>query len=372
MKKVCLFNFPPQTNFHGYQIETFNPLDYFPKNSHWSISDFLSWGHVGYDHRRAITAGAAGVDRLYRERNPNYMRMISDFIDRFRDFDIIVMSTYNFIHPEVLMRDLKKPIKILGFIDDPLSTYMRGIPYLWAFDGAFFISPSYIDGQSFEDAIKCWSEVPATWWPLVPFPCSRPENSDEAFFKKRDIEVTYIGNPSASKVERLAQMKRHFGGRMRVHGRWPFKGYLGFMRGLLGKPIYPHRVTSLSPEDRTQLYWRTKIGFNMHVSDHPYETGNIRMYETPAHGMLMVCDKGAADLHASIFKPNSEAVYYDTIKDAIDIIEHYLIHDDERIVIAKSGYERYWQDYEWESNMKKFLDWAIQLRPLKTHGGDAT
>ncbi|RMH36317.1 MAG: hypothetical protein D6690_06200 [Nitrospirae bacterium] len=362
MKKVCMFNFPPMDNFHGYRIESFDPLSYFPKGSRWSLTDLLIWGLNGWDQRRALTAGAAGVDRLYRERNPHYMRMVGDFIDRFRDFDLIVMSTYNFIHPELLVRELKKPIKVLGFIDDPLSTYLRGIPYLWAFDGAFFISPGYIDDLAFDRAISRWCDKPATWWPLVPFPYQRPEGADESFFRERDVEVVYVGSPSASKVDRLITLKRHFGPRLRVHGRWPFKGYSGFLRGVFGKQVYPYRVTSLSSEERTKLYWRTKIGFNMHVSDESCETGNVRMYEIPAHGMMMVCDKGAADGHARIFAPDTEAIYYDTIDQAIEIIEYYLAHDDERVRIAKAGYDRYWRDYEWEHNMLKFLNWCESIR----------
>jgi len=77
--------------------------------------------------------------------------MVGDFIDRFRDFDLIVMSN-NFIHPELLVHELKRPIKILGFFDDPHSTYMRGIQYLWAFDGAFYISPSYNERSLFHEA----------------------------------------------------------------------------------------------------------------------------------------------------------------------------------------------------------------------------
>lgn len=361
MKKVCLFNFPPMENFNGYHIESFDPLAYFPKGSRWPFTDLIIWGLNGWDQRRALTAGAAGVDRLYRERNPHYMRMVSDFIDRFRDFDLIVMSSYNFIHPEVFARELKTPIKVLGFIDDPLSTYMRGIPYLWAFDGAFFISPSYLDDLPFNEAISRWGGKPATWWPLVPYPYQRPEKIDEAFFRERDVEVVYVGNPSAPKVERLIGLKRHFGSRLRVHGRWPFKGYVGYIRGLLGKPVYPHRVTSLTHEQRTQLYWRAKIGFNMHVSDQPFETGNMRMYETPAHGTMMICDKAGADGHARIFEPDREAIYYDTPGQAIELIEHYLDNDEERIRIAQAGFDRYWRDYEWESNLLRFLDWSMAL-----------
>lgn len=361
MKKVCLFNSPPIAEFHGYRIETFDPLAYFSKRSHWSIRDLIVSGLNGYDQRRALVE-AAGIDRLYCERNPQYVKMIGDFVDRFRDFDLIIMSTYNFIHPEVLARELKKPIKILGFIDDPYSTYTRGIPYLWAFDGAFFISPSYIDDLSFEGAIDRWGGKPATWWPLVPFAFRRPIKADAKFFRDRDVEVVYVGNPSPSKVDRLIKLKRHFGSRMRIHGRWPFKGYAGYIRGLLGKPVYPHKVTSLSHEERTQLYWRAKIGFNMHVSDYPCETGNMRMYETPAHGMMMICDKAGGDGHARIFEPNSEAIYYENIKEATEMIEYYLAHDEERIKIARAGYGRYWNDYEWEANTKEFFDWACAIR----------
>jgi len=361
MKKVCLFTGLPRVNFHGYSIETFDPLEYFQEKMRWSLSDFIRCGLNGYDKKRAITAGAAGIDRLYRERDPAYMQMTKDFVERFRDFDLIVMSTYNFIHPEVLKRELKKPIKILGFIDDPLSTYLRGIPYLWAFDGAFYISPSYIDNLNFTDALQQWGCNHSTWRPLVPFSLNKPEQADGAFYSERDIDLVYVGNPTASKVDRLKKLKRYFGARMHVHGRWPLRGYIGFVRGLLGKPIYPYRVTSLSNEQRTNLYYRAKIGFNMHVSDYSYETGNIRMYETPAHGMMMVCDKAGANAHNKIFTEGKEAIYYDDIEDAISKIEYYLEHDEERIQIAKSGFKRAWNDYGHEQNLKKFLDWAVSV-----------
>ncbi len=365
MKKVCLFNYPAMADFHGYRIETFDPLAYFGRGSHWPLSDFIRRGQVGFDHGRAIVDGAAGVDSLYRERNRNYMQMIGDFVDRFRDFDLIVMSTYNFIHPEVLVQELKKPIKILGFIDDPHSTYLRGIPYLWAFDGAFYISPSYDDGSLFHEALEQWGCANHTWWPMVPFAFDRPDMS-ERFFAQRNLELIYVGNPSRTKVDRLIRLKKHFANRFRVHGRWPFKGYFGLVRGILGKPIYPHRVKSLAPADRTQLYWRTRIGFNMHASDVPTETGNMRMYEVPAHGAMLLCDKAARNAHAQIFAPDTEAVYYDSLEDAIEKAEYYLAHERERLAIARAGCERFWGDYEWEANLLRFLDWAFSVRANST------
>lgn len=365
MKRVCLFNYDPIDDFHGYKIETFNPLPYFDAKSKWSLSELILWGLNGYNKTRALTAGAVGVDRLYRERDKNYMKMIGDFVDQFRDADIIVMSTYNFIHPEVFYKELKKPIKVLGFIDDPLSTYMRGIPYLWAFDGAFYISPSYIDNLPFGEALSRWSDIPNVWWPLVPYAFDRPPSGEDKFFSEREIDLVYVGNPSASKVERLIQLKAHFGNRFKVHGRWPYKGYSGYIRGLLGKPIYPERVIPLTNKQRTELYWNTKIGFNMHVSDEPFESGNMRTYEAPAHGMMMLCDKAGANLHSNIFKPDVEAIYYDNLNDAIDKVEYYLSHENERLSVAMAGFERYWRDYEWEGNLLKFLNWCSSLKPSK-------
>jgi hypothetical protein len=357
-----MFNFPPVADFAGYQLETFDPLAYFPPRSSWSVVDFINDGRNGYYHSRAITLGVAGVDRLYRERNPAYMMMVHDFVERFRDFDVIIMATYNFIHPEILRRELAGPTKILGFVDDPHSTYLRGIPYLWAFDGAFYISPSYVDGLAFSKALSRWTDKPTIWWPLVPSSFERPANVDADFFTRRDVEVAYVGNPTGSKMERLIKLKKHFGDRLRIHGRWRFKGYIGLARGLLGMPILPQRITSLTVPERTQLYWRARIGFNMHVSDERYETGNARMYELPAHGVMMVCDKAGADAHAEIFAPNEEAIYYDSLEEAIELIEYYLVHEDKRAGIARRGFERFWRDYSWNGNLQKILDWASALR----------
>ena len=99
----------------------------------------------------------------------------------------------------------------------------------------------------------------------------------------------------------------------------------------------------------------------MHYSETPSETGNIRMYEVPAHGAMLLCDKATRDSHSTIFKPDVEAVYYDSTCDAIDKAEYYFVHEDERIAIAKAGYERFWKDYEPGKTLKELLDWAVSI-----------
>ena len=99
----------------------------------------------------------------------------------------------------------------------------------------------------------------------------------------------------------------------------------------------------------------------MHLSETPMETGNMRMYEVPAHGMMLLCDKAGLNAHEQIFKRDKEAVFYDSIEDAIEKIEYYLQHDEERERIARAGFARVHRDYDWELGLKNFLDWASGL-----------
>lgn len=353
-------------SFHGYSIDSLDPHPYFASES--------STGEAAKASRMLFEA--RWVDEMYRNRDPSYMRFLRDFIDKFKDADLLVLGTYNPIHPDVLFNEFKKPIKVLGFIDEPGSTYIRGIPYLWAFDGAFYITPSFNESVLFPEALARWGCQQSYWLPQVPprvnptgpadlWPLVAPRaealQRGSRFFQDRDIDVIYIGQQYGPKVDRLVKLKKHFGSRFRVYGRWSLAGWGGAARWLKGKPALWSRVKAISEEEKTSLYYRSKIGFNMHLSHVPRETGNMRMYEIPAHGMMLLCDKGGLNAHEQIFRPGTEAVFYDSIDDAIEKLEYYLQHDEEREKIARAGFARVHRDYDGESNLKNFLDWAIKL-----------
>jgi hypothetical protein len=361
LKQVCYFHAPGFAGpFLGYDISTLDPTPYF-------LTSASRWRRRRAQARLVALRQAQGVDALYRERDPDYMRFVRDFVDAYRNAHLVIMATYNPVHPEILHRELSMPTKILGFIDDPHSTYVRGIPYLWAFDGAFYISPGYNGSYRFGQALQEWGCPTSRWSPLVVSP--HPQvNPTDGFFRGRDIDVVYIGGSYGNKITRLAQLKRHFGRRLRVHGRWSFGGHIGWLRGLVGKPIYPFHVSPLSDAERHALYLRAKIGINMHLSNEPSETGNMRMYEVPAHGAMLLCDKGALGAHESIFTPGIEAVFYDDIHDAIAKIEYFATHDEERIAIARAGFERTRRDYSFEAVLQDLLDWASSIRQDPGHG----
>jgi hypothetical protein len=359
-RRVCLFDFSAIDDFHGYEIRSFDVSAYDVDRRYFPISDLVRGGLNQSSFRKRLYL-AETIDKLYRQRDPEYTRLWQDFVSKFHDFDLIVLANYNPIHPEILYHELKRPIKILGLVDDPFSSYVRGIPYLWAVDGAFYISPSYDERSSFREKLEQWGCTQHVWYPLRPHHQQRPEPSDE-FFHNRDIDVVYVGLAYGPKIDRLAKLKKRFGKRFRIHGRWPLGGCYGIMRGLWGKEILWARVAPLTTGEREHLYYRTKIGLNMHLSDVPRETGNMRMYEVPSHGLMLLCDKAGLNLHEQIFTPGKEAVFYDDLDDAIAKIEYYLGRDNERVQIAKAGFDRTWQDYEWETALKRLLDWAMSVR----------
>src|SRR2546425_1161261 len=225
MKKVCLFHLPQvqMQNFYGYSIDGIDPAPYFPHLN----------SRRGAMRLFYMLSDARFIDRMYRERDPFYMRFVRDFTDKFKDADVMVIATYNPVHPEVLYNELTMPIKVLGFIDEPTSTYVRGIPYLWAFDGAFYISPSFNDRILFKDALERWGCEQSYWlpqvspkaqlqtqngflWPLVE-PRAQALQQGDAFFRERDMDLIYVGNQYGPKVDRLIQLRRRFGSKMRIY-----------------------------------------------------------------------------------------------------------------------------------------------------------
>lgn len=321
-----------------------------------SMRDILRNGINGFRNSHAFIK-AEFIDELYRSSNPYYLERCELLVDLIKSFDIVIFCTYNYLHPAIIKSELSNQIKVLGFTDDPHSTYIRGIPYLWAFDAAYYISPSYSEKISFPELFRSLNFTKFKWMPLVQ-PIKYP-NLLENDFVNRNISSCYVGNPTGSKFERIVNLKRRFGDDFQVYGRWPLNGYYGFIRPFLFEKPFFHKVKPISASEKCKLYLNTKIGFNMHVSDSPSESGNMRTYETAAFGMMPLCDRGANNLQSLIFEENKESIYYSCNQEAIELMNWYLKNDDERIRIAMGAYKKVKSDYGWEKVMYDFLKWIL-------------
>jgi glycosyltransferase involved in cell wall biosynthesis len=321
-----------------------------------SFRAFLRDGMSGASYQRAAQK-AEHVDDLYRNRDPLYMDAAEKLIEGLRAYDILIFSTYNPLHPEMLADRLHDKIKVLGFTDDPHSTYVRGIPYLWAFDAAYYISPGYSPSMGFAELFNRVGFRRVRWLPLAQ-PIAYPQLSIDEI-RNRSINIAYVGCPTGSKVDRLLALDRAFGREFALYGRWRLGGYYGYVRPLIGEQPFFRRVRPISPEGKAALYRNTMIGFNMHVSDRPSECGNMRTYETAAFGMMPLCDRAGLNLQRQIFDEGTEAIYYNNIEEAVELARHYVSHPEERARIAFAAHRRTCAEYSWDKVTHDFLEWLV-------------
>lgn len=340
-----------------YLISTFNPLKYLQSfDVRYTSNTDLIWRDCHYSSR---TLDFLGINkRKISQRSQVYQQMLYEFVKKYSTVDILVANWFNPFHPEWLIKTFPNTVKVYGCIDDPLVIYERRVNCLWAFDAAFYISPSYDQGLSMVEALQLWGVSQSYWWPLTTNKIYQEHRQTiTSSWNNRTSGVIYVGGLYGPKLDRLAQIKQRLGQDFSIYGRWPLGGYAGFLGPLVGRNLLPYRVRTITQQERQKLYLRHKIGINMHFSE-CRETGNMRMYEVPFHGLMLLCNKASDGWHESIYKPDVEAVFYDNIEDAVHKAKYYLKHDSEREKIARAGFERACKDYDADKCLEDFLDWA--------------
>ena len=93
------------------------------------------------------------------------------------------------------------------------------------------------------------------------------------------------------------------------------------------------------------------LGFlNVEVGD----TYTTRSLEIPAAGTMLLAEE--TEDHKKLFKENHEAVFFKNKNELLEKIKYYLINDEKRKYIAKSGRIKIKQlDLTWKSNLKKIF-----------------
>ena len=303
------------------------------------------------------------IDSLYRNRDPRYMVMLKRFQSKFSDSQILVCSQMNPFHPEWLKLELGNTVKVLGLVDDPVVTYTCTIPALFAFDAAFYISPSYSSDLTMPEMLELNGIKQHTWLPLSQVSKSSAGVSTVlSTLENRTRPCIYVGGFYYEKLERLAKLKSKLDSSLQIYGKWPKMGFSGALAPLRGTKVwFPYRVTPLSIDEKVQAYLDYKIGVNLHFNE-GRETGNLRCYETTAYGLLLLCDKAAMNLNETIYVPGEEAIYFESIEEAADLARYYLSHDEERIRVAKAGHLRFLKSYDSRTVMETFLSWCVKLK----------
>lgn len=120
------------------------------------------------------------------------------------------------------------------------------------------------------------------------------------------------------------------------------KGYLGWRM----PQIQGHNVL----DDVAKKFSMSKIIINDAIK----MDLNMRLWESMACGKMLLTQRipGIEDF----FKDGKDLVLYDSIDDAVEKARYYLLHDEERVAIGKSGLERILAGHTYADRTKAILD----------------
>lgn len=166
-------------------------------------------------------------------------------------------------------------------------------------------------------------------------------------FNDSDILSMYLGRYH-SHIERktimnyLAQKNNLF-----LYGE---NGWLREDSGILSKVYKGHAEHYL---EMPKVFKASKI--NLNITRSFVESGlPMRVFDVlGSQGFLVTNNK--EDI-SRLFIPNKELVVYRDLKDLEEIIEYYLVHEDEREVIKYQGFERVKQDHTFEIRIKEIMN----------------
>jgi spore maturation protein CgeB len=290
---------------------------------------------------------AQELDEAYRRKEAGLMKLYSYVQSIINEFDAFMIFDVNVYHPDFLEKLICHKSFYSG--DDPDASFLRSMPYAYAFDHVFTVTPFYNSEISMPDQFVKWGAKNATFIPLGAI-SSQFTTLDEniVFSKQRPNDLIFVGTCTTSeRNSKLFKLKKYFKNRFKIYGQWYWKANLKNV--LVNKNyswIKPHF-------DLPNLYLQSKIGINIHDSDE-YGFGNRRTYELPLNGVMLVCDFKNKFL-GNIYELNKEAIGYETIDEAIDLIDYYLAHEDERMEIALNGFRKAKENYLFSNIFKEIF-----------------
>lgn len=252
--------------------------------------------------------------------------------------DALIVDTCQPYHPDYLR---KVPVfKTLRIADGPLTAYDRDFAYVHAFDQVLYHSPAYSRDLDMAEKLRYLGVENCDFWPHALFDAMFDPKKTETdlMSANRDIDVIFIGALFPGKMPLIAQVKKAFGKRCRIHGLTNLKRNVYFNL----KFGFPGWVRPARFADYVPLYQRSRIGINIHNRG-DYTVGSYRMFDLPGNGVMQISDGG--DFLSSFFRVDEEIVGYRDADDLIDKIHYYLKHEDERRQIALNGYRRVMKDH---------------------------
>ena len=98
---------------------------------------------------------------------------------------------------------------------------------------------------------------------------------------------------------------------------------------------------------------RSRITINHHIDVAENYANNLRLYEATGMGALLVTD--AKSNLGDIFDNGREVAAYRSPEQAVEMVQYYLDHDEERRAVARRGQQRVLTEHTYAHRMKEFV-----------------
>lgn len=174
--------------------------------------------------------------------------------------------------------------------------------------------------------------VRCSYDPAVHYPISvTPEEK-----AKWSSDLLFVGTYEKERAEWLTALVEHVPCNLRVFGnRW---GAVA-----LHSPLSPHlQRRPLIGQEKRLAFSSTKIGLAF-LRKANRDTYTDRSFEIPACGAFMLAER--SDEHALLFNEGKEIACFETVDELVEKSRYYLGHEQERIKIARAGYNRVIADH---------------------------
>lgn len=189
--------------------------------------------------------------------------------------------------------------------------------------------------------------------------------------EKPDIDFSFIGSLTRAHRNRINIIKaliEHTPLQIFGTGVELIPDDRNIFKRLMSKNIYEKRTRpQVWGLEMYKTLQRSRITLNAHIDISREFIGNMRMYEATGMGTLLLTDGRNAPWKNFT---DDEVVFYDSIDDAIEKANYYLVHEKERADIAKRGQLRTLTEYNYENTSRKLLSFfaqQIEERNLKVN-----
>jgi ubiquinone/menaquinone biosynthesis C-methylase UbiE len=108
----------------------------------------------------------------------------------------------------------------------------------------------------------------------------------------------------------------------------------------------------------------SRITLNHHIDAAQSNANNMRLFEATGCGALLVTDY--KDNLSDLFEIGSEVVAYRSVTECADLIQYYLVHQDEAMAIAKRGQARTLRDHTYKTRMRHTAEFLYRHLEMKS------